>query len=122
MLVLRTHLMLNLESLCAGTFRIAEDMKGSDVERLDKAIGLLEIGLLLATGANNDINSNEGIGHKGAYLMYLGGKEGGIVTAAHELEHSITTSLQRNMEVGHEGARVGYKLYHLIGEQIGLDG
>ena len=122
MLLLRRYLVLYLKGLCAGTLGVAEHVQRGDIQRLNEAVGLLEMLLHLATRTYDDVDTDEGMGHEGAYLFYLGGEKRRVVAATHELEHSIAARLQGDMEVGHEGTRTGHELDDLIGEQVGLDG
>ena len=70
----------------------------------------------LATHAHDYIDTNKGIGHKLLNASYLAGKERCVVMAVHEFKHCVAAALQWNMEVGHEGTRVGAKFNNLVGE------
>lgn len=122
MLFFGCHHVVYLQGLRAGTLRIAEDMELRHVQALDKLISLPEILLRLSTGTHNHVYPYKGIGHHFLYLLYLRGKQGGIVTASHQLQHLVTARLQRYMEMRHETPGTGHVFYDFICQQIRLDG
>ena len=73
------------------------------INALHEVVGLLKILLRLATSADDDIHTDEGIGHDGTNLLYLVAEECRIVLAVHEPQHLVASALEGNVEVRHKG-------------------
>ena len=113
---------LNGESLGVGAFGIGEDVELRDIDGLDERACLLEKLGRFAIYADNDIDTNESVGDEGLNGLDLLGVEGGIVAAAHELEHGVGARLEGDVKVGHELARRGAMADDVVGEEVWLDG
>ena len=103
MLLLRRDHMRNLQGFGARTFRVGEHVVLGDINAVHEVVGLLKILFRLATSADDDIHTDEGIGHNGTNLLYLVAKECRIVLAVHEPQHLIASALEGNVEVRHKG-------------------
>ena len=113
---------LNGESLGVGAFGIGEDVELRDIDGLDERACLLEKLGRFAIYADNDIDTNESVGDEGLNGLDLLGVEGGIVAAAHELEHGVGARLEGDVKVGHEFARRGAMADDVVCEEVWLDG
>lgn len=111
----------NLKRHGAGAFAVAEDVELGDVERLQEALGLVEEGGRLSTRANDDIHTDEGVGHELLNALHLVTEECRVVATVHEPEYFVASTLQGDVEVWHEGTAVSAELDDVVGEQIGFD-
>ena len=114
--------MVYFQRLSTGTFRITEHMKLSHLKPFDKTICIFKIQFCLPPGSHNHIHTDKSIGHHFFYLANLRSEQCRIITTAHQLQHIVTATLQRNMEMRHKSTRTRNIFNNLIRQQIGLDG
>ena len=95
MLDLWIYDVIDLQSLCARSFRITEDMQLRDVETLDELPCLFKQLVGLSPCADYDIDTNEGMGHDRLDPFYFVSEQGRIVPATHQFQDAVTATLQR---------------------------
>ena len=109
-----------MQRASAGTLAVGEDVELRNVQSGDEIKGTVEHVVRLATHADNDIDADESIGHPTFDLLHLVGEEGGVIATTHQLQHLVGTTLQRHVEMGHEGARICTKPDDFIRQKIRL--
>ena len=89
-------------------------------QAVEKFVAVLEILRSLAAAAHHHVDTDEGVGHEFLDEMDLMGEDITGVATVHELEHLVIATLQRDMEVRHEGTRVGTVLDELVVDEVGF--
>ena len=120
MFLLWRHLARYLQSLCAWAFAVAEYVELADGQGLHEVVCLGKQLVCLASHSHNDIYAYEGIGDVSSHLCYLLCKELRVVATMHEAQHFVTSALQGNMKVRHEGAALAAEPDDFLCEQVWL--
>ena len=97
-------------------------MKLGHIQAFDKFVGLLKVFIRFTTCAHNHIHADKSVGHHFFHFPHFGSEKFRIISPAHQLQHFVTTGLQRNMEMRHETAGMRNEFYDLVSQQIGLYG
>ena len=90
-------------------------MQLSDIERMEEVVALLEIFRRLASCAHHHINTYESIRHTFLDELYLMSEECLVVSAMHQFEHLVASTLQGNMEMRHKPLTCGTELNEFVG-------
>ena len=122
MLDLWIYDVIDLQSLCARSFRITEDMQLRDVETLDELPCLFKQLVGLSPCADYDIDTNEGMGHDRLDPFYFVSEQGRIVPATHQFQDAVTATLQRNVEMGRKAFAARHEVDRFVCDQVRLDG
>ena len=97
MLCLRRHLIRNLESSSSRTLGVTEHMQLCHIQPLNKTVSILKQFIGLTTHTNNDIYTDERIGHNTLYASHLLGKHltAGLsaIYARHKVDMQYTNEL-----------------------------
>ena len=110
----------NTQGGSTRALRIWEHMQLRDGQTVQERIALLEILFQLSPCSHHHVHADEGIGHHLLDYLYLMCEQSRVVTTVHQLQHSIRSALQGNMEMRHEGPALCAIRYQVIINQIGL--
>ena len=110
----------NPQSHSVRTLGISENVQTAYVERLDERFRLLEQLIRLAAHSGDKVNTDESVRHQAVYLVYLMGKQCGVVMAAHQFQHRVAARLERYVEMRHESFRLRRESDYPVGKQIRL--
>ena len=119
-LLLCRHHMRNLQGHGARPFAVTEHMQLRDRQRAQEVEGLVEEFLRLSSGSHNHIHPDEGIWHQFLDALYLVTEECRVVPSVHESQHLVTSALQGDVEMRHEGTALCAEGNDLIRQQIGF--
>ena len=119
-LVLVAHHIGNAQCSRARSLGIGEHVQLGDRQTLQELIALLEALGRLSPAPHHHVHADEGIGHLLLDEHHLVGEERLVVAAVHQLQHLIAATLQRDVEVGHEGTAPGTISYQFIIAEIRL--
>lgn len=110
-----------VEGFGAGAFAVAEDVVLCYGEACHELVCLVEELLGFASGADDGVDADEGVGDALEDVLYFGAKECCVVAAVHELEYLVAAALQWYMEVWHEGSALGAEPDDVWCEEVGFD-
>ena len=97
-------------------------MKLGHIQAFQEFVGLIEVFFRLSSSTHNHIYPDERMRHHFLDFLNLMSEQSRIVTTTHQLQHLITSTLQRNMEVWHECTGLGYVFNDFIGQQVRFNG
>ena len=97
-------------------------MKLGYIQTFQELVCLIEVFFRLSSSTHNHIYPDERMRHHFLDFLNLMSEQSRIVTSTHQLQHLITTTLQRNMEVWHECTGLGYVFNDFIGQQVRFNG
>src|SRR5690606_1999587 len=101
--------------------RIRKDVQIGDVEVVDEAVGVQEIGFRFAGKPYNHVDPDATVGDKRLDPLHPVGIQFPQIPAPHEAQDLVAPRLERYMKVRSKSIRSGYKVQYFISKQIGLD-
>src|SRR5690606_34380915 len=101
--------------------RIRKDVQIGDVEVVDEAVGVQEIGFRFAGKPYNHVDPDATVGDKRLDPLHPVGIQFPQIPAPHEAQDLVAPRLERYMKVRSKSIRTGYKVQYSISKQIGLD-
>lgn len=107
---------LYFQSLRTRTLGIGENMQLGDVETVDKLGRLVEKRIGLSAHTDNEVDSDESVGHDLFDMFDTSREELRVVASAHKAENLIATRLQGYVEVGGEMFRCGDEIDNFVGQ------
>ena len=110
----------NLQCRRARPLRIGEHVELRDGQLREQLEGLFETLRRLAAATHHHVNTDKGVGHGRLHPPYLVGKQLAVIVAVHQAQHCVAATLQRHVEMGHEGTALGAVADQLVAHQVGL--
>ena len=95
-----------------------ENVQLCHIHIVKKLVALLKTLWCLTTTANHYVNTYERIWHLLLNKFYLVSKECLVITAMHQLQHLVRSTLQWYMEVRHERTALRAEINQLITQQV----